>query len=278
MSSDIIALVLVGALLHAIWNALVKAGTDASLDSAMVALGAAITSLIFLPFVAWPRPEAWPYIFISISTQFCYFQLVGAAYRLGDIGLVYPLMRGVAPMIVAALSGIILGEYLSPVMLAGVVILSVGVLTLAAESHRTNKMAMGMALLNAGVIATYTYVDGVGARVSGYPISYTLWISILPPIPLFLYAFLRRGSREVLSHARISWKRGLFGGACSMTSYGLSLYAMTKAPIAAVAALRETSILFALLISIFVLKEIASHWRILAGAMIAAGALVLRLG
>ncbi len=278
MSSDIIALVLAGALLHAIWNALVKSGSDKPLDSTMVALGASILSLVFLPFVGWPRLEAWPYIMASTLIHFFYYQLVGAAYRLGDIGLVYPLMRGVAPMIVAALSGILLGEYLSPIMLAGVVVISIGVLTLATQSHDTNKRAMGLALLNAGVIATYTYVDGVGARVSLHPVAYTLWISILPPIPLFLYAFLRRGPHEVLSHARVTWMRGLVGGACSLAAYGLTLYAMTKAPIAAVAALRETSILFALLISVFILKEVATRWRILAGAMIALGALVVRLG
>ena len=135
-----------------------------------------------------------------------------------------------------------------------------------------------MALINAGVIALYTYVDGIGARIAGDPISYTLWISILPPIPLFAYAFYMRGISPVVAHARKSWRRGLIGGFGSVASYGLALFAMTKAPIAAVAALRETSILFALLISIFILKEKASVWRYIAGAMIAIGALTMKLG
>ncbi len=278
MSLDVIALVLLGALLHASWNALVKAGTDKQLGSTMVALGAAVASLACLPLVPLPRIEAWPYVLGSVSIHFCYYQLVGAAYRHGDIGLVYPLMRGVAPLLVASTSGVLLDEALSTLMLVGVMTISAGVLTLAFESRHGSRRAMGLALANAFVIAAYTYVDGMGARVAGNPITYTLWICILPPIPLFAVAFLTRGVGPVVAHVRQTWLRGLFGGAASVASYGLALYAMTRAPIAAVAALRETSILFALLISVFILKETASKWRYLAGAMIAAGGLLLKIG
>ncbi len=278
LSLDVIALVLFGAALHATWNALVKSGTDKPLDSSMVALGASITSIFILPFLPLPDPAAWPFVAASVAIHFCYFQLVGAAYRHGDIGVVYPLMRGVAPLIVASLSGILLHEVLSLVMLIGVATISAGVMTLAFESRQGSRRAMGLALLNAGVIATYTYVDGLGARLAGNPVSYTLWISLLPPLPLFAVAFARRGVAPVLSHVRLTWMRGLFGGASSLASYGLALFAMTKAPIAAVAALRETSILFALLISIFILKETAGKWRYVAGGMIAMGALILKLG
>jgi len=158
------------------------------------------------------------------------------------------------------------------------VAISAGVLTLAADFRGGHGKAIGVALLNAVVIALYTYVDGFGARIAGDPIAYTLWISILPPIPLFAYAVFKRGVSPVASHTRSSWRRGLIGGAGSVASYGLALYAMTKAPIAAVAALRETSILFALLISVFILKEKASVWRYIAGGMIAIGALTMKLG
>jgi drug/metabolite transporter (DMT)-like permease len=278
MPIEVVFLVLMGAALHATWNALVKTGTDKQLDSTMVALGASVASLCALPFVPMPHAGAWPFILGSVCVHFTYYQLVGAAYRLGDIGLVYPLMRGVAPLIVATTSGTILAETLSPLMFAGVVTISAGVLTLAADFRGGNGRAVGVALLNAVVIATYTYVDGFGARMAGNPISYTLWICILPPIPLFAFAFFRRGIPPVLRHVRNTWQRGMFGGTGSVLSYGLALYAMTRAPIAAVAALRETSILFALLISIFILKEKASPWRYVAGAMIAAGALTMKLG
>jgi drug/metabolite transporter (DMT)-like permease len=187
-------------------------------------------------------------------------------------------MRGVAPMIVASTSGFILHESLSPLAIAGVAIISSGVLTLAFESGFKHRRSLVFALMNALVIGTYTYVDGIGSRAAGNPIAYTIWISILPPIPLFAFAIWQRGLAPVSAHIRTNWWRGLIGGAGSITSYGLALWAMSRAPIALVAALRETSILFALLISIFILKEKPGKWRILAGMIIGAGALVLKLG
>lgn len=278
MSFNIILLVLAGAALHATWNALVKSGTDKPLDSVMIALGASIVSLLALPFASLPAPAAWPFIIGSVCIHFSYYQLVGAAYRHGDIGLVYPLMRGVAPLIVATTSGLILGETLTPMMYAGVVTISAGTLVLAAEAHGGNGRAIGTALLNACVIALYTFVDGKGARAAGDPIAYTLWICLLPPLPLFAYAFAMRGAAPVLTHVRKSWMRGLFGGAGSVASYGLALFAMTRAPIAAVAALRESSILFALVISVVFLKERAGVWRYVAGTIIAVGVLTMKLG
>lgn len=278
MPIDVVLLVLLGALLHATWNALVKSGRDKQLDSTMVALGASAASICALPFVPLPNVAAWPYILASVCIHFTYYQLVGAAYKHGDIGLVYPLMRGAAPLIVATSTGILLGETLSPLMYLAIATISGGVLALAFDARGGSGKAVAVALLNAVVISLYTYVDGIGARAAGHPIAYTLWICILPPIPLFAYAFAMRGTGPVIRHARESWKRGLFGGAGSVASYGLALYAMTKAPIAAVAALRETSIFFALLISVFILKEKASPWRYVAGGVIAAGALLMKLG
>lgn len=278
MPLSLILLVLFAAALHATWNALVKSGVDKQLDATMIALGAAVTAICCLPFFPMPNAAAWPFILGSICIHFTYYQLVGAAYRHGDIGLVYPLMRGVAPLIVATTSGTILGEHLSPMMFAGVMFICVGVLTMALDFRHGHGKAIWVALANAVVISGYTYVDGIGARLAGNPISYTIWISILPPIPLFTFAFFMRGVLPVLLHVRLTWRRGLFGGAGSMASYGLALFAMTRAPIAAIAALRETSIFFALLISIFILKEKASPWRYVAGALIAAGALTMKLG
>lgn len=277
MPLDVIALVLIGALLHATWNALVKAGSEKSLDAAMVALGAAVVALPFLPLLPLPRPEAWPFILVSAIFQFAYFQLVAASYRAGDIGLVYPLMRGTAPLIVAATSSSVVGEHLTGGALAGILTISAGVLILALESGKGGKHAVALALLNACVIASYTVLDGIGARVSGNAISYTLWIAPLPPVLLFTWAFVSRGVTPVLKHVRHHWWRGLIGGGGSLGAYGLALWAMTKAPVATVAALRETSILFAVVISVVFLKERVSVWRIAAACVIALGALLLRL-
>lgn len=278
MSLDVIVLVLFGALLHATWNAIIKAGTDKSLDAALVSAGGAVVALPLLPFLPLPASAAWPFIGISAILQFAYFQLVAAAYRAGDIGLVYPLMRGVAPLIIVSTSSFILKETLSGGALIGTMTICAGILTLAFEARKGSRRAILLALANAVVIATYTYVDGIGARTSGNSISYTLWMSLLPPILLFTWAVSQRGINAVAAHVRYNWWRGLIGGGGSIVSYGLALWAMTKAPVAMVAALRETSILFALVISVVVLKERSSIWRYVAGAIIAAGVLVLRLG
>lgn len=277
VSLEVIAFVLFAALLHATWNAIVKAGTDKSLDAALVSAGGAVAALPFLALLPLPAPAAWPFIGVSAILQFAYFQLVAAAYRIGDIGIVYPIMRGVAPLIIVASSGYILGEQLSGGALAGIVTICAGILTLAFEARHSSRQAMILALINACVIATYTYVDGIGARTAGNAISYTLWMALLPPVLLFSWAISRRGAKAVISHVRINWWRGIIGGGGSIGSYGVALWAMTKAPVAMVAALRESSILFALIISVLVLKERASPWRYVAGAVIAAGVLVLRL-
>ncbi|NTJ42069.1 EamA family transporter [Agrobacterium larrymoorei] len=277
MSFDVLLLVLFGALLHASWNALVKSGADKALDASLVAAGAAMCCIPFLPFLPLPGLVAIPFLIASALLQFAYFRLVAAAYNVGDIGLVYPLMRGVAPLIVVASSSLFLDETLSTAALAGIGVISVGILTLAFEARRGGAKAITLALINAVVIAGYTFVDGVGARQSGNAISYTLWMSLLPPVLLFSWAFYQRGWQPVISHVRRYWWRGLLGGGGSILSYGLALWAMTKAPVAVVAALRETSILFAILISVFILKEAASVWRYVAGAVIASGVLVMRL-
>lgn len=278
MPADVIALVLFGALLHASWNAVVKAGSDKQLGAALVSAGAGLSAVPFLAFMPLPAPAAWPFIAASAVLQFIYFQLVAAGYRAGDIGLVYPVMRGVAPLLVALASSMVIGEHLSPGAMIGVATISTGILTMAFESRKGGGRAILLALANAVVIATYTFVDGLGARTSGNAISYTLWMSLLPPILLFGWAFYGRGSAVVVPYVKREWIRGWMGGAGSIASYGLALWAMTKAPVASVAALRETSILFALLISVFILKEKASVWRYAAGALIALGGLILKLG
>ncbi|WP_421362248.1 EamA family transporter [Agrobacterium rosae] len=278
MPIEVLLLVLLGAVLHASWNALVKSGTDKALDATLVAAGAAACCIPFLPFLPLPGTVALPFLIVSAILQFAYFRLVAAAYTVGDIGLVYPIMRGVAPLIVAASSNLFLGEALSPAAIGGIAVISAGILTLAFEARHGGRHAILLALANAVVIAGYTFVDGVGARLSTSAISYTLWMSLLPPLLLFSWALYQRGWAPVSTHVRRHWWRGLAGGAGSILSYGLALWAMTKAPVAVVAALRETSILFAIIISVFILKEKASIWRYIAGAIIALGVLIMRLG
>ncbi|SOC85871.1 EamA-like transporter family protein [Ensifer adhaerens] len=277
MPFDVALLVLLGALFHASWNAIIKGGEDKVLNTAMISLGGAVISLCALPFFPMPGWQIWPFLMASVVLQTVYFLLIAASYRLGDIALVYPLMRGSAPLVVTALSFTIFGERISTHALIGIGCISGGIFIMALGVRANSLKAAGLALINAVVIGLYTLFDAWGARTANNPISYVLWISLLPPVALFAYALYTRGRVRVGEHLRTNWWRGAVGGAGSIGSYGVALWAMTKAPVALVAALRETSIVFALLISVFVFRENGSVWRYLAGGVITAGALALKL-
>lgn len=268
---------LLGAVFHASWNAIIKGGEDKVLNTAMISLGAGVISLLALPFFPLPGWQILPFLLASVVLQTIYFLLIAASYRLGDIALVYPLMRGAAPLVVTALSFTVFGERISTHALIGIGCISGGIFIMALGVRANSAKAAGLALLNAVMIGLYTLFDAWGARTANDPISYVLWISILPPIALFAYAIYSRGSVRVREHLKINWWRAAVGGAGSIGSYGVALWAMTKAPVALVAALRETSIVFALLISVFVFRENGSIWRYLAGGVITAGALALKL-
>jgi drug/metabolite transporter (DMT)-like permease len=274
---DVAIYVLLGALLHASWNAIIKGGDDKVLNTAMISLGAAVISLAALPFFPLPGWQIWPFLIASVILQTIYFLLIAASYRLGDIALVYPLMRGAAPLVVTALSFTIFGETVSTHALIGIGCISGGIFIMTLGVRANNLKAAGLALLNAVMIGAYTLFDAWGARQASNPISYVLWISILPPIVLFAYATYTRGSVRVREQLKENWWRAAIGGAGSIGSYGVALWAMTKAPVAMVAALRETSIVFALLISVFVFRENGTVWRYVAGGVITAGALALKL-
>lgn len=268
---------LLGALFHASWNAIIKGGDDKVLNTAMISLGAGVISLLALPFFPLPGWQILPFLLASVVLQTIYFLLIAASYRLGDIALVYPLMRGAAPLVVTALSFTVFGERISTHALIGIACISGGIFIMALGVRANSAKAAALALLNAVMIGLYTLFDAWGARTANDPISYVLWISILPPIVLFAYALYSRGSVRVREHLKLNWWRAAVGGAGSIGSYGVALWAMTKAPVALVAALRETSIVFALLISVFVFRENGSIWRYLAGGVITAGALALKL-
>ncbi len=279
MPIDVLLIVLFGAFLHASWNGLVKAGDDKFLDTMVVACGAAAVSALALPFLPLPQAASWPYIAASIAIHVVYFGLVAAAYRAGDMSLTYPLMRGTAPLIVALVSGPLLGEYLSGVAWAGIVMICAGVFGLTMLQRLPAApagAAVLLALANAVVIALYTLVDGTGARLSGHAVAYTLWMLALTGLPLAVWAVWRRGA-DVVLHLRRRWQIGLTGGICTLTAYALVLWAMTQAPLAVVAALRETSILFATILSALLLKERFGWTRHAAALLLVLGAAALRL-
>ena len=276
MSGAVFGLIIFAAALHATWNAIVKAGRNTLLTTVIVTASAAIWAAVFLPFLPSPDPQSWPYIALSVVLQIAYFGLLARIYRIADMSQTYPLMRGVAPLIVTLAAIILLGEIPSEKAALGIVIICCGILVMMFTSGRQSRPGLALALLNAVVIGGYTLVDGIGVRLSAAPAAYTLWIFLLTGTGIALYAALTRLA-ETCQYVQANWRLGVIGGLGTLTSYGLALYAMTLAPVAVVAALRETSILFAVAISGLVLGERIGRVRILSVGVIAIGAFAVRL-
>lgn len=280
MTAGVLLVVLLGAFLHASWNLLVKAGHDTRITTAIVYISAGMISALALPFLTSPAPASWPYIAASMVVEVLYGVLLAAAYRVGDLSHAYPLMRGTAPLLVAIGSGPLIGEQLSRGVWIGVALVSAGIFSLVADAHSRGHSAAAtrLALLNACVIAAYTTIDGVGVRVSGQPIAFSLWLFLLVALPWLLWfiARVRRIPADDRARLRRQIPSAVLGGACSLASYTLALWAMTRAPVAAVAAVRETSIVFGTLLGAVVLHERVSRVRVLAALAIAFGVWVIR--
>ncbi len=262
MSLAVSMAVLLAALLHASWNAMIKGGGDVLHDTAGIVVGAMLIGLPFLFVVPVPSASAWPFIIASVVVHLAYYWLMISAYRVGDLSLVYPLMRGVAPLITAIAGIAVLGEMPAPMAWLGMLLVSGGVFLLGyrALGHAPSRAAVTFALANAAVIALYTLIDGHGARVSGNAWSYIVWLFVLDGIPFSLWMLATR--RETfIAHLRRRSRRALAGGGLSAAAYAISVWAMTKAPVALVASLRETSVLFATLIGARLLRERLSARR-----------------
>ncbi len=279
--------VLVGAMLHASWNALVKSSGDKQLDIALVHFLGAVVSLPLLWWVGLPPPEAWPFLAASLTIHVAYYITLNGAYQHGELGTTYPIMRGSAPMLVALGSSTVLGESLTLAAWLGVAAITLGVLMVglsrpaqALHHHR----AIGFALANAVVIAAYTFVDGSGVRITvangQTAASYVVLLFVLDGIPYPALVVAQRsaeGRRAILAYARQRWPLATLGGLASLGSYWIALWAMTRAPVAAVSALRETSVLFAAALSVLVLKERFGLQRAIGAVVIVAGVIALRL-
>lgn len=279
MSAEVLVLVLFGALLHASWNALVKARKDQAVGAALVAVGAGIVSLLAMPFLPVPAAPALPYLVASALIHVGYFALVGYAYRSADLGVAYPLTRGSAPMLTALLAFILIGEnfawngWLAITAIAlGILALSVDALLRGGLTARTGAAA----LANAGVIVCYTLIDGLGARAAGNGVAYGAWMIAGTGALVALLALMLR-PRASIEAVRRGWAFALLGGALTLGSYGIALWAMTLAPIGLVAALRETSVLIAALLGAYFFREPFGPTRWIALALIVGGIALLRL-
>jgi phosphonate utilization associated putative membrane protein len=275
----IVGAVLFGALLHASWNALVKSSDDKALDTALIHFIGSLLAIPLILVVGFPVQASWPYAAASIVIHIGYYIALTGAYKHGDLGLTYPLMRGVAPMLVALSASLTLGETLTPVAWAGVLGVSCGVLVLGLSRHAMDSpKAVAFALTNAVIIATYTVVDALGVRASGNAAQYVALLFLIDGWPFGLLVFMRRGPRVAWPYARKRWPLASGAAVASFGSYGIALWAMTRAPVATVAALRETSVLFAAVLGALFLKEPFTGRRIIGVMTIVAGVMALRLG
>jgi drug/metabolite transporter (DMT)-like permease len=275
--------VLFGGLCHAGWNALVKSGSDKALGMTLVIVGSAAVALPCTLVVGPLNRPAWPYVAGSTAIHLLYFLSLVQAYRQADMSVVYPIMRGTAPLILVLLAWLALGEAMSPPLLLGVALVCGGVCALAALRWPLAGSAAGgsgrplaWALFNGGMIAAYTLVDGAGVRVADTPLTYVVWTFALHSLPFAAIVLARRGSAGLRFVWRHRWQ-ALGGGLLSGLSYGIALWAMSRAPVAAVAALRETSVLFGVLLSAWLLKEAVNPRRWIGAAAVVAGVVVLRL-
>lgn len=284
----LVAAVLCGAVLHAGWNALVKSSGDKEVDTALVHFLGALVAVPPLLWVGLPPPQAWPFIVCSLAVHVAYYITLAGAYKHGELGMTYPIMRGSAPLLVALGSSFVLGEPLSALAWLGVIGVTLGV-ALVGLAHPGqalhHRRALAFAAANACVIAVYTFIDGSGVRVTaaaGYPVAaYVMVLFVLDGVPYPALVWLRRdaaGRRAIVDYARRRWPLAALGGAASMGSYLIALWAMTRAPVAMVSALRETSVLFATAFSVWILKERFGAQRAAGAATIVGGVVALRFG
>jgi drug/metabolite transporter (DMT)-like permease len=279
MTTFVFVIVLFAALCHASWNALIKVALDPLSTTTLILCGATVFAIAAIPFVPLPAAPSWPYLVASSFIHLLYFGSLAEAYRTGDLGQVYPIARGSAPLMTAAVTTFVVGEKLSAAGWAGIVALVAGVFLLSAhggrELARFDRRAICFALLTAVMICGYSVVDGIGARASLNPAAYGVWLFLGNALLLTAYALYRDGGAVVVA-VRGFWGRGLIGGALQVLSYGTVLWAMTRAPIAIVATLRETSVLFGALIAVMLLKEPLRAARIVAALLIVAGLALIR--
>jgi drug/metabolite transporter (DMT)-like permease len=279
MTGEVVAAVLAAALFHAGWNALVRIAGDRLAVMGLIAAGHAACALAALPFVAMPDSAALPWLAASVTLHVGYKLFLAEAYRGGELGQVYPVARGTAPLLVTGISLLWLDEPLAPATLAGVAVIALGVASLALRGGAPlgdNPRPMLFALGTAGFIAAYTLVDGLGARIAGTPHGYAAWLFLGDGV-LTVAIVLAVRRRAALALMRDQALPGLCGGALSVAAYWLVIWAMTRAPIAPVAALRETSVIFAALIGGLFLGEGFGPRRLIAALAVCLGLALMRL-
>lgn len=266
--------------MHAGWNAVVRVGLDRFSSILLLSMTQSGLALVLLPFFPLPAAAAWPWVAGSALLHTGYKLFLIRAYQHGDLSQVYPLARGAAPPIVALGGVVMFREHLSLSGMAAIGLIAGGVALMAFRGgpgvQKLPVKALLYALGTAGFVAAYTLADGQGARIAQSATAFALWMFVADGAVMLAYAVATRGPRAPIT-VLSAWRTGLPAGALSLGSYWIVLWAFTRAPVALVAALRETSVLFAMLIGVFLLKEQAGAWRWIAGLLIIAGVAALRV-
>jgi drug/metabolite transporter (DMT)-like permease len=274
------ALVLLAALIHAGWNAMVKSSSDRLLTLAVIIAVGSLAALVMTPFVSFPAAPAWPYLVGGILLHNAFYAFMLMSYRFGDLSQVYPLIRGSVPLIVTFLAALAVNELPSPNTLLAVAIVSLGIVALIFSGGRAHGIAgrtFVLALLAGFMVAGFTVVDGIGTRMAASPWDFIVWLIVLNGIPITIVAVLSRGDRTV-TFLRANWAVTAGGGIVSVLGLAIVLYALSHGPMGHVAALRECSILFATLIGAMSLREPFGLRRTAAASAIVGGVAILQLG
>lgn len=277
MTASVVPAVLAAALLHATWNAVAHSISDRLLGFALIGLGGMLGTAPLLLVTGLPPRGVWPVLAASVAAHLLYLGLLMLSYRTGEFGQVYPLARGTAPWVVALIGAVFLGEHLPPSELAGVLVVSVGLMTLVLSGGAPKKEHLPglLAAFATGLgIASYTVIDAYGVRLTQAPVGYITWIMVLQGPVFFLVALARRRG-QLWGQMQPMWRIGLLGGVISAAAYGLVLWAQLSGAVAGIAALRETSIIFAAILGALLFKERFGAVRVAASAIVVAGVLLL---
>jgi drug/metabolite transporter (DMT)-like permease len=268
--------VLAAAVTHAAWNAIAHGIKDQTLAFALIGVGGIAVSIPLVIVAALPRSSSWPYLLASVGIHVFYVLLLMQCYRLGEFSQVYPLARGVSPLVVTILAAVFVHEHLAPPQIGGVVVVSGGLAFLVFAGRRPGIGAFLAAVGTGLTIAAYTTVDGVGVRLSASPVGYIGWLILLESLCVPMFALVRR--RDVLlKQQRRILLSGLTAGALSVLAYGLVLWAQTRGALAPIAALRETSVIFGAIIGTLVFREPFGRARIAATVLVVAGIVLLNV-
>jgi len=269
--------VLAAAVTHAIWNAIAHGIKDQTLAFALIGVGGTAAAIPLIIATALPGPASWPYLLASVAIHVFYVLLLMQCYRLGEFSQVYPLARGVSPLVVTILAAVLLHEHLALPQIAGVIVVSAALAFLVFGGRRPGRGAFLAAVGTGLTIAAYTMADGVGVRLSHSPAGYIAWLMLLQSLCVPMFALIRRRGVVLKQPPRILLS-GLAAGALSVLAYGLVLWAQTRGALAPIAALRETSVIFGAIIGALVFREPFGRTRVTATILVVGGIMLLNIG